>query len=1140
MLMYVFAAHSGDLMRLPPEHSSSILQAAQAWAKKNAYQSAEEIPVGRIGEFAAAMNIDPVAARQALLELAELGAEGAKSASAQLGPSPKYDAKRDHAPIGKQSALGAFFEQQAQRRAAPKPVAPKADLVESLAELDKTFRQTARDFERTRIAITEKASPKVLDELHQTGMKLLRLFQELGGEHGRDRQAKEEIVRIYKDFVSKAARDRGVFLTKTQEAGDPSLKLAGHDGAGQLAGNAGRAGHYDALGDKVAQGRSDKLQPKAANKLGDIANVAVDAQSGERFVFDFHGKVQDVVSIEQYVTERQKFLETHDLLAKRLTKSGDVQKLRSLSDEALQKLSGTVARVSIVEDDQRQLARVYPTKWHKPSGSVFARRMVVEGPFKGIYVDDLVSKLAEGKAGFKFDPKAGHTLPSSPKQGEPFITTASVMERGEQRDKLYIRIPFEREWTETRQALRSLADKSPYGKYITDTKNTSFYFEPTIEVYDQVMTTLRCGVLSETAAAKLDAHAEHLWKVEAATSGDALRRHSAKAIGGFKAELSEGGRKVPFELHESQRRALATLEANGYSGLVPMDIGKGKTAVGLAAMLELRKREKESRPVLVVVPKGQDGNFVAQAHKFCANEVTSKLDEHMVVLNYDEFKRASRTGLLNGKRFSAKNYGALIVDEAHNLFPHTTRLSRSVQEFGHDRKILLSARPTGRRADSILSLIYIANNVNLNDRKIGKDARAEIRRVERFFCENVGGRTVGLKSEVELSPGVAINIRGPFDALIKENVPYVARNKREDGLPPLETNLDTLTMPEKFEEEYRKIQKRIDKLVRGAVSLFRDKGVEREYVDEKGRHKKQIHPLARNRKVAHLFGTGVSPDARKVAEAVKELGRLAANPALFGRAAQLVKDKLASSPTSRTVCWHDSPAAVLANAWTMSSKVPVKLHAACLRDEIHFFQGGKTDAEGKPKSLDSITVNGVTYALPFKKQAYRRDPDAPPDPVTNRQYQASEWVQFVLDEIIKPNKEVATGTFLGPAFMEGHNLQWADTVLHLDLDTFSRSNMVQRVGRVYRQGQERKVDEHLLLWSFKSPKDNLDRTMDQMRLYFDQRSEEVFQQLIVEPQSHELGKGYSPARDKQAMKVDFELLGPWLSGSAVELGKWGG
>ncbi|MCK6563089.1 hypothetical protein L6R21_28210, partial [bacterium] len=60
-----------------------------------------------------------------------------------------------------------------------------------------------------------------------------------------------------------------------------------------------------------------------------------------------------------------------------------------------------------------------------------------DGPFRGVFLDDLANKLAPKDRAFDYDPKHGASSPFAPQSGEPMVTTTKVKERGVAKDKRY-------------------------------------------------------------------------------------------------------------------------------------------------------------------------------------------------------------------------------------------------------------------------------------------------------------------------------------------------------------------------------------------------------------------------------------------------------------------------------------------------------------------------------------------------------------------------------------------------------------------------------------------------------------------------------------------------------------------------------
>jgi hypothetical protein len=333
-------------------------------------------------------------------------------------------------------------------------------------------------------------------------------------------------------------------------------------------------------------------------------------------------------------------------------------------------------------------------------------------------------------------------------------------------------------------------------------------------------------------------------------------------------------------------------------------------------------------------------------------------------------------------------------------------------------------------------------------------------------------------------------------------------------LPKFSVTTEALVMPAKMEEEYRKRSRNIAKVLRGMVSLYRDQGVKREFVDERGRTRREIEPLAKDKRIAKMFGT-------QLRETILKLNELTNNPAKLDRAAELVRGHLADKPSTRTVLFSDDPAYVEQSALALSKKIPGKLHAACLGKEIHFFQDGQrlTELDGQK--------------LPFTKQPYV-DADG-------RSYDANQWQKFVLDQVIGKNRDVATTTLFGPVYQEGQNLQWANVGIHLDRDTWSRQNMEQREGRLWRKGQDKPVSFYNLDYSYRKPADGLDRTLDEVRGLYDDVNGRLFHDVIVVPQALELGGEWEGVREQADLRIDRDVVALALQadlGEAAAAGGW--
>ncbi|MFH1812147.1 MAG: DEAD/DEAH box helicase [Pseudomonadota bacterium] len=1068
-------------MAISQAQRTQVLTSANSWARSQGFGSASEVPFHKAAELIQAVSsetkISAAKVRDALLEEASAANEVSAGNLDALGGPAGYRGTADHTPLRSDAGvrpMAALMDAKSIRTAGTS-VDDSPSVVE-LSRFNTTFKQCADDFEATRVVVTRQASTKTLHELAEASGKLLKLFGQLDGSRN-DKQVKEEILKLYDNLLSDTARRKGVFLTKSTDSNPISSFVLDKKDEGPH------------LPDAVNARRGDSV-------IGSGSSLGVDAQTGRTFVLDYQGEVTEVATVAEFVQRREEQFALEHQAEVVASDPKALEELRSISDKGLARLGGEVEYVSLVEDDKNELTRVYPTKWHREKGSLISRRIVSEGPFAGIFLDDLVHELTRRQgSGTHFDPKKGQ-LPTTPRNGEPFVTTTTVRERGEKRSKLFIKIPDNREWTEARRSLRRLSELEPSVKYREGSGNTTFVFAP--EQYKLVRDIVGQMVVNGPATTMLEEHFAELTRVEMASSDKSLGQHTAAAIGGFRGEVKgPDGKARTFDLSYWQKKSLAWLEARDHKGVIALDTGMGKTLVAVGMMRELQKNEGVTKPFLVVGPPGLGGNMETEIRKFCEPAVAEELCKKLVVMDYREFSWACRKGEHEGKPFAADKFGAVFFDEAQWIKNRNSVGGKAALAFKHPHKVVLTKSVMKDSVDDVFTLSCIANNIDLNDRTEGKEQRYLMRKFRNLYTNVVGGRCVGVKEAVELAPGDFVDPKHNMHAFIKQNFLHADKRIDDVKLPRFQLSTEALAMPPKMEEEYRATTAKITKLMRGMVSLYRDQGVSREYIDDKGRTRREINPLAKNKKIAEVFG-------RDLHKLITEINTLSNNRAKLDRAAELVFKHLEASSSSRTVLFSDSAEYVLQSAQRLSEKVPGKVHAACLAKEIRLFQNGK-----ELKAFQGHT-------LPFKPTEYTDD--------SGRTYDKDTWHKFVLDKVIAPSTEVASASMFGPVYQEGQNMQWADVGIHLDRDTWSRQNTEQREGRLWRKGQKQPVHFYNLDWTYKHPQDELDRSLDEVRGMYEKVSGQIFHDIIVVPQKMELGEEWAGTRESSDLRLDASVL----------------
>jgi hypothetical protein len=869
---------------------------------------------------------------------------------------------------------------------------------------------------------------------------------------------------------------------------------------------------YDANVQKLCA--KNNLAADTKRILGALVTVGEDRATGEQIVFSPY---TGALPMETFLTERRAYLE-----AKKLAEQGEaapvsVESLDRLPDKVVDALPGEVRFASLTDDRAKQsgLTRILPVKAHEGVD------VVVEGRFKGLSLDQLVNqngRMIEGAA-YTYEPATGRSkkLPNRPELAdkEPYITVTQKQERGALRDKLFLMMPFKQgEWTELRQAVRKLSERIPSIQYVPGSKNTSFYFDP--KDFAVVRDTLKSVSLSSQALASVKGYYRELAEAEQAAAPENLELYALDKIGGFKAKLAgPDGEVRPVALSSKQRQAIAWLEANGGRGVCALDTGMGKTLTAIATMQKMLRDgmgdgDGTNGKFLFVCPPALRGNLAKEIHRFMSREAADELLSRVDVMSYAQFRNAVKTQKLGSKPFRPERYGAVFFDEAQALKNPSTKTAQAALALRHPHKICLTASPMEKNPMEAYVLSCVANNIDLSHRTEGKQNRWEMRKFKARFCETFGGRIVGLKDDPLA--------QRDLHTWVKRNVFYAdKRDLPESPLPPLEQHSEAVVMPPEVEKAYRKVAKAFGKAMEGMVSLFRDKGVLEEYVDDKGRARVRTNPDAKDKRIARAMGIGM-------ASVIKELNDLANMPEKvvpgagypkIDAAARIVKDRLrASKGESRAILFSDDREMVLRSAEEMSRRIPGKLHAACLNDTIRIFKNGK--------ELEQLGQ----HALPFRPKAYRNDPDAPANKTTNRHYPPAQWQQFVLAEVLSPHEDVLSATLLGQTYQTGQNLQAFDTAVHLDRDTWCSEDMNQRTARLWRQGQENPVTEYVLDAVYEDPKSGLDGTLDEVRKFHQVLEGELFNSVIKAAQTMELGAEWFEMRAQNTafLKLDRETL----------------
>ena len=342
--------------------------------------------------------------------------------------------------------------------------------------------------------------------------------------------------------------------------------------------------------------------------------IGVDPATGEEMVYDRDGEVVPKGDFFAKVRAKAERLASLARVPHRTVVPPD--QLRMIDDETLEQLDGDVQWDAITDDKAKQgkLTRLFPTKRIRKfindaetgETRVEEYKVVIEGRYKGIFLDDLINsegRLIEGTV-YTYDPKKGQTTQTvptviDPSDREPYVTVADVVTKRQfqgkrikvKTKKLYIKIDGSRPNKVLRNALKKLACNTgtkagciPSISYeaVKGSQAGGFYFDP--KDFGVIMDSLQGMSLSTAALDEVKGYYKNLARAEEATKNldayepEALASESedGEKFQFVKGSYDKDGEWEPFSLREKQKEAIAWMDANGNSGVCALETGVGK------------------------------------------------------------------------------------------------------------------------------------------------------------------------------------------------------------------------------------------------------------------------------------------------------------------------------------------------------------------------------------------------------------------------------------------------------------------------------------------------------------------------------------------------------------------------------------
>jgi len=269
---------------------------------------------------------------------------------------------------------------------------------------------------------------------------------------------------------------------------------------------------------------------------------------------------------------------------------------------------------------------------------------------------------------------------------------------------------------------------------------------------------------------------------------------------------------------------------------------------------------------------------------------------------------------------------------------------------------------------------------------------------------------------------------------------------------------------------------------------------------------------------------------------IRALAASVGNPKIKA-AEDTLASRLEAVQGSRSLLFADDKALCL-EAGEHLARTLAGTHVVALNDVIHFYRGGRAlnvwvypldqdmlarlhPDEGEQQAILSETGGLTMHALPFVQKSYKRHPTMKGRQGVNQVYEAAEWQQFVLKEIVNPDPTIVTCTLFGKVYMYGHNLQGFNTVIHLDRNNWNSESMKQRVARAWRQGQTEVVQETTLDHIYQPDhggveRSEFDKTLDEIRASFQNMDAAIFDRIIKDAQTIALGAEWAGVEKKDA------------------------
>ncbi|MBF0565488.1 MAG: DEAD/DEAH box helicase family protein [Nitrospirae bacterium] len=157
---------------------------------------------------------------------------------------------------------------------------------------------------------------------------------------------------------------------------------------------------------------------------------------------------------------------------------------------------------------------------------------------------------------------------------------------------------------------------------------------------------------------------------------------------------------------------LYTNSIRGFGSCLADDMGLGKTITVISVILKLKEDGRLDYPVLVICPTTLVGNWVKECNKFAPSlnvSIYHGMERKLSPKNRDMVITTYGTLRQDIQKFSARNWGMVVIDEAQNIKNPETTQSKAVKSLKGGAYIAMSGTPVENRLTELWSIMDFVN-----------------------------------------------------------------------------------------------------------------------------------------------------------------------------------------------------------------------------------------------------------------------------------------------------------------------------------------------------------------------------------------------------------------------------------------------